>query len=91
MKPQRNRSRDVGFTLLMLVILASTLFLLLRTPAQDPMVYSDLVELFQSEKVKSFETEGNDILLKLRTGEVDEVTGEEKLERQQEKSTEGMK
>ena len=80
MKPQRNRSRDIGFYVLLLVILASTLFLLLRTPAQDPMIYSDLVELFQKEKVQSFVTEGNDIVLKLHTGETDEVTGEEKLE-----------
>ena len=80
MKPNRNRSRDIGFYVLLLVILASTLFLLLRSPAQDPMVYSDLVDLFQQEKVQSFVTEGNDIVLKLHTGETDPVTGEEKLE-----------
>ena len=80
MKPQRNRSRDIGFYVLLLVILASTLFLLLRTPAQDPMIYSDLVKLFREEKVQSFVTEGSDIVLKLHTGETDEVTGEEKLE-----------
>ena len=80
MKPNRNRSRDIGFYVLLLVILASTLFLLLRQPAQDPMVYSDLVDLFQQEKVQSFVTEGNDIVLKLHTGEKDPVTGEEKLD-----------
>ncbi len=80
MKPQRNRSRDIGFYVLLLVILGSTLFLLLRTPARDPMTYSDLADLFRAEKVKYFETEGNDILLKVRTGETDPVTGEEKLE-----------
>ncbi len=80
MKPQRNRARDIGFYILLLVILASTLYLLLRSPSEDPLIYSDLVELFQQEKVKSFVTEGSDIVLKLRTGETDPVTGEEKLD-----------
>ena len=79
MKPNRNRSRDIGFFTLLVVLLGATLFLLLRTPTQEPLVYSDLVKLFQEEKVQSFETVGNDIVLKLRTGETDPETGEEKL------------
>ena len=77
MKPNRNRARDIGFYTMLLVILAATLFTLLRTPQQEPMVYSDLVELFRTEKVKSFVTEGNDIVLEVRTGEKDAETGEE--------------
>ena len=80
MKPNRNRSRDIGFYVMLLVILASTLFLLLRTPAREKLVYSDLVKLFNEEKVQSFITEGNDILLEVRTGETDPETGKEKLE-----------
>ncbi len=79
MKPNRNRSRDIGFFTLLVVLLGATLFLLLRTPSQEPLVYSDLVKLFQEEKVQSFETVGNDIVLKLRTGETDPESGEEKL------------
>ena len=41
------------------------------------MVYSDLVDLFKEEKVKSFVTEGTDIILELRTGETDPATGKE--------------
>jgi cell division protease FtsH len=79
LKPNRNRSRDIGFFTLLVVLLGATLFLLLRTPSQEPLVYSDLVKLFQEEKVQSFETVGNDIVLKLRTGETDPESGEEKL------------
>ena len=44
------------------------------------MHYSDLVDLFKEEKVKSFITEGSDIILEVRTGETDPVTGEELTE-----------
>ncbi|MCI7742036.1 MAG: ATP-dependent zinc metalloprotease FtsH [Clostridiales bacterium] len=48
-----------------------------RGNKEEPMVYSDLVDLFKEEKVKSFVTEGTDIILELRTGETDPATGKE--------------
>ena len=66
--------------MLLMVILGATLIVLLRSPAQEPLVYSELVKLFKEEKVQSFETEGNEITMKIRTGETDPETGEEKLE-----------
>ncbi|MCI6488605.1 MAG: ATP-dependent zinc metalloprotease FtsH [Clostridiales bacterium] len=51
-----------------------------RGDKEEPMVYSDLVDLFKEEKVKSFVTEGTDIILELRTGETDPATGEELTE-----------
>ncbi|MCR5663341.1 MAG: ATP-dependent zinc metalloprotease FtsH [Oscillospiraceae bacterium] len=73
----------MGFYTLILVIAAATLFLLFRTPTSDPLVYSDLVKLFREEKVKTFVTEGNDIVLEVRTGETDPETGKEKTERKE--------
>ena len=80
MKPNRNRTRDLGFYVLLIVLLIATIFTMTKGDKEEPMVYSDLVDLFQEEKVKSFVTEGTDIILKLRTGETDPVTGEELTE-----------
>ena len=80
MKPNRNRTRDLGFYVLLIVLLIATIFTMTRGDKEEPMVYSDLVDLFKEEKVKSFVTEGTDIILELRTGETDPVTGEELTE-----------
>ena len=77
MKPNRNRTRDLGFYVLLIVLLIATIFTMTRGDKEEPMVYSDLVDLFQEEKVKSFITEGTDIILEVRTGETDPATGEE--------------
>ena len=80
MKPNRNRTRDLGFYVLLIVLLIATIFTMTKGDKEEPMVYSDLVDLFKEEKVKSFVTEGTDIILKLRTGETDPATGEELTE-----------
>ena len=80
MKPNRNRTRDLGFYVLLIVLLIATIFTMTRGDKEEPMVYSDLVDLFKEEKVKSFVTEGTDIILELRTGETDPATGEELTE-----------
>ena len=77
MKPNRNRTRDLGFYVLLIVLLIATIFTMTRGNKEEPMVYSDLVDLFREEKVKSFVTEGTDIILELRTGETDPATGKE--------------
>ena len=77
MKPNRNRTRDLGFYVLLIVLLIATIFTMTKGNKEEPMVYSDLVDLFKEEKVKSFVTEGSDIILKVRTGETDPVTGKE--------------
>ena len=83
MKPNRNRARDIGFYTLFAVLLGATLFVLLRQQPKEPLVYSSLIELFEQEKVKSFVTEGNDIVMKVRTGKTDAETGEEETETQE--------
>ena len=80
MKPNRNRTRDLGFYVLLIVLLIATIFTMTKGDKEEPMVYSDLVDLFQEEKVKSFVTEGTDIILEVRTGETDPATGEERTQ-----------
>ena len=80
MKPNRNRTRDLGFYVLLIVLLIATIFTMTRGDKEEPMVYSDLVDLFKEEKVKSFVTEGTDIILEVRTGETDPATGEERTQ-----------
>ena len=57
--------------MLILVILAATVFSMLGGKKQEELTYSDLVDLFKAEKVQSFVTRGDEIVLELRTGEKD--------------------
>lgn len=72
MKPQRNRTRDLGFYILIMVIMIAVIFTMTRDTGSNKIEnYSDLVDLFGEEKVQSFRTEGNTIILELRTDEED--------------------
>ena len=78
MNPKRNRARDVGFYVLLLLILAAVIFTMTRDTAPESVEhYSELVDLFKQEKVQSFRTEGNKIVLQLRTD--DPAKTEEKV------------
>ena len=78
MKPNRNRTRDIGFYVLLMVILIAVIYTMTGdTKANQVENYSDLVTLFEEEKVESFTTEGNLIILKVRTG--DEVKPTEEM------------
>ena len=70
MKSNRNRTRDLGFYVLMLVILLAVIFTMTRENKSNQLEnYSDLVDLFTQEKVQYFKTEGNQIILTVRTGD----------------------
>ncbi len=78
MKPKSNRARDLGFYVLLIVIMIAVIFTM--TEDKDPnqlKTYSELVDLFEEEKVQSFTTEGKNIILKVRTG--DEKTPTEQM------------
>jgi len=78
LKPNRNRSRDLGFYALLLVILIAVVFIMTKDTASNEIEnYSELVDLFNEEKVKSFRTEGNLMILEVRTG--DDVMPEEEM------------
>ncbi len=77
MKPNRNRTRDFGFYALLLVILVAIIFTMTKDNTPNRVEsYSELVDLFKSEKVQSFVTEGTDIILRVRTGDPVEPTVE---------------
>ena len=68
MKPNRNRTRDLGFYVLLMVIMIAVIFTMTKdTSTNEIEKYSDLVDLFNEEKVQSFTTEGDTIILKVRT------------------------
>ncbi len=77
MNPKRNRARDVGFYVLLLLILVAVVFTMSKDTEPDQLEnYSELVDLFTEEKVQSFATEGNKIILQIRTGDEEEPTEE---------------
>jgi len=62
------RARDLGFYVLLIAIMIAVIFTMTgNSDAKELKNYSDLVDLFQKEKVKSFTTEGNTIILQVRT------------------------
>ena len=68
MNPKRNRARDIGFYVLLLLILVAVIFTMSKDSEPGQLEsYSELVDLFQSEQVQSFTTEGNKIVLQIRT------------------------
>ena len=62
------RARDLGFYVLLIAIMIAVIFTMTQsTEAKELKEYSDLVDLFEKEKVQSFTTEGNTIILQVRT------------------------
>ena len=61
--PKRNRARDLGFYLLILVILLATVYSLSSEPAQQDLTWSQVRDLFLEEKVESFTVEGDSNLI----------------------------
>ncbi len=58
----------MGFYVLLIAIMIAVIFTMTgNSDAKQLKNYSDLVDLFQKEKVKSFTTEGNTIILQVRT------------------------
>ena len=77
MNPKRNKARDIGFYVLLLLIMAAVIFTMSRDTEPDTLEsYSELSDLFREEKVQSFRTEGNKIILQIRTGDSAEPTEE---------------
>jgi len=62
------RARDLGFYVLLIAIMIAVIFTMTgNSDTKKLKNYSDLVDMFQKEKVKSFTTEGNTIILQVRT------------------------
>ena len=54
MKPQRNRARDLGFYVLIMIILLAVVYTMTTPSTTEKMIYSDVVDLFNKEEVESF-------------------------------------
>ena len=62
------RARDLGFYVLLIAIMIAVIFTMTgNSDTKKLKNYSDLVDMFQKEKVKSFTTEGSTIILQVRT------------------------
>ena len=72
MKQNRNRIRDIGFYVLLLLIIVAVIATMTRDSVSESLAYSDLVDLFKAEKVESFVTEGDSISLKVKTDNPEE-------------------
>ena len=64
----KNRTRQIGFYVLILVILVASIYSMTRKTASEPLIYSEVVDLFKNEQVDSFslDTDGN-LVMKLKT------------------------
>ena len=63
MKPDKNRTRGIGFYLLIGVIILAVIFYLTTPAEQKEYTYSEIEELFRQEQVKSFCLEGDELSL----------------------------
>ena len=63
MKPQRNRARDIGFYVLILVLLACTLF---NQEPENELSYAQVKDFFKDEKVQEFTYNGSKNLLEMK-------------------------
>ena len=66
MKLQRNRARDLGFYILILVIVIAMLYTMTRGDTQKEYKYSEIYDLFSNEYVDSFYVEGENLVLTLK-------------------------
>ena len=72
MKTQRNKSRDIGFYILTIILVITMVYLLTSDNTDvEGLTYSDLVDLFTQEKVRSFTTEGDEIIMDVRVNGYD--------------------
>ena len=65
MKKER-KPRDIGFYVLILVVLVAVIFLLLSNNRPEGLAYSEVRSLFEQEKVKSFVVDGSTLVLSFR-------------------------
>lgn len=66
MNRKNNKARDIGFYVLVFIILMSTIFILWNQNDTPTLQYSEVRRLFEQEKVSSFIIEGDTLVLNLR-------------------------
>jgi len=80
LNPKRNRTRDIGFYVLIFVLIACTVYMLTTSKDTDKMTYSEVKDLFTNEKVQSFVYDGtsNELTMKVRDASAKDGTKEVK-------------
>ena len=76
MKPNKNRARDIGFYLLIGVILIALMFYLTSPEEDTNYTYSEIEDFFVQERVQSFTLKGKELTLNLREND---PSGKEKI------------
>ncbi len=78
MNPKRNRTRDIGFYLLILVLLACVMYTVLSGDQPDQLSYAEVKDLFINEKVESFVYDGtkNRLTMDVRDSSAEDGTKE---------------
>ncbi len=66
MKSQKNRARDIGFYVLILLILLATVYTMTRNTQAKTYKYSEIYDLFKKEQVDSFYVDGTNLVLTLK-------------------------
>ena len=67
-RPSPNKTRQIGFLVLIFVLLLGTIYSMTRNTAKESLVYSEVIELFETKQVESFtiDTDGN-LTMQLRS------------------------
>jgi cell division protease FtsH len=65
MNEKKNKPRDIGIYILILIVLMATVFLLLNNKDTQSLSYSDVWTQFKKENVKTFKVEGNTLIMSL--------------------------
>lgn len=63
---KKPKPRDIGFYIIVIIILMATIFTLLSQDTSVSLQYSEIRRLFEQEKVESFEVKGDDLILTLK-------------------------
>ncbi len=72
MNPKQKRSRDAAFYLLILVIVLCAVYMLtMPSEPAEVLTFSEIIELFEEEKVEAFTVEGTNLILDIRNEEDD--------------------
>ena len=66
MNTKNRKSRDIGFYVLIFVILIAVIFILFSSKSSDKMTYSEIRDLFRDEQVTSFVIEDRVLTMNLK-------------------------
>ena len=63
---KNKKTRDIGFYVLIIIVLIAVIFLMLSNKGVEGMTYSEMRSLFENEQVKSFVWDGDSLIISLR-------------------------